>query len=1312
MKKMKRILAIMLCLTMAISGPLSVFAEETNTVVEEKCSECGSMDGHTEECSQYVPTEPEAECNCEAVDEKHAETCPKYTVPEDNQTTNEESELVVESCTECGSTEGHTAECSLYAQIEKESIYKQLFSANSLAEMSQLLLIASNESLETLMNLSIEEIFLLIAQANALYEKDPTEENAKILDEEIILVFTYLPNYREKCIDCGEYPCICEISMECNCGATEDEIHNKGCNLYYKSIYDFLMHAETVNKFGEVSCTLNEIETTLFREWLKENDLLQKFDDHADKLLNNGAHIGQKYVLETENHESRDVADVSNAVKLSKSATYNSTTGLYDIVLESYTTGVIEEGQVLPADTVLVLDTSGSMAYDYTSTRIGIPMFGDYFKHPSGNYWGWYENNHLINNENPYVLLPDGNFARAKYYTTDDNNVEIFQVVDEGTYKNKLFYPKMQTDNLTTVPRQYTDYPVYQLYSSKEENTYTVTTGVPIYGNQFEYNGTYYYGWLGNSHGEPYVRLEDGNFGRAYYSRTDANKIEIFKYNDSDTGAVYEFYPRLTEKDNDVKRAENLPIVQLYSGYNKTRMAALHDAVAEFLRLTAKNNSGVSADAQSRVSIVQFSCDQHGGPAPTKVVRELTSITLSNVDEWIELVYGITDGGLGTHTEIGEGMLLAENILSLATRTSHKAVIAFTDGKPECDATSGGGFSYIETNKAIEAANRMTQNYNADIYSICIQGHAKVNEGASLPPDEGKGVNDDKNNINRFMHLMSSNYPDATNMTNTGSGSTNAGYYMVPGADNDLVSIFTHIGDQIGNATIDLGASTMVLDYVTPYFQIPENASVDISVQDADYSNGTLQWKASSMNTSGINYSINQEEKSVKVTGFDYNHNFVASQGRIEGDITKDGEFYGRKLIIKFSIDENDDFLGGDDVVTNESNSGIYTGSDMVSAFDIPEVDVPISKIVPLIDDKDIYLSQQAPLPEVINLGKFEQNGGNWSVDGINNAYVDVVYTLKDSKGKFVTYTIPAGTGYSSLSGIGWDETGGLTTHPILKEDMTYQVSIKTVSKTDGSNLKETEDSATISVYKPEATFKDSVIILGNTADYEKENYVNVIWRHATEGKANVEVMGKAPDLEYLYSPEAAAFTQDTNVKVEIVAKKDQSAVPQDMNITQYTTFYRDICDYKDCEHKKKTSVSAEDSNRINFIIHINRFDLTIQKTGCCDQDENQTFVFSVKKDNQFLMNVTIVGNGEITIKDLPVGNYTVEELEDWSWRYDAKDNSQSFGSDDIREGKMTLVFENNRNDLSWMDGSSHARNIFAPNSISSSGNIYQEGGN
>ena len=155
MKKMKRILAIMLCLTMAISGPLSVFAEETNTVVEEKCSECGSMEGHTEECSQYVPTEPEEECNCEAVDEKHAETCPKYTIPEDNQTTNEEMEPVVESCTECGSTEGHTEECSLYAQIKKESIYKQLFSANSLAEMSQLLLIASNESLETLMNLRI-----------------------------------------------------------------------------------------------------------------------------------------------------------------------------------------------------------------------------------------------------------------------------------------------------------------------------------------------------------------------------------------------------------------------------------------------------------------------------------------------------------------------------------------------------------------------------------------------------------------------------------------------------------------------------------------------------------------------------------------------------------------------------------------------------------------------------------------------------------------------------------------------------------------------------------------------------------------------------------------------------------------------------------------------------------------------------------------------------------------------------------------------------------------------------------------------------
>lgn len=1035
------------------------------------------------------------------------------------------------------------------------------------------------------------------------------------------------------------------------------------------------------------------------------------------------------YATNTDTNEVQPVSEFSDAVDLSKSTTYNPETGLYDIVLETYSTGVIEEGQVLPADTVLVLDTSGSMAYPYKSTRIGTPMYGEYFHHSSlnKNYWGWYENNHLVNGKNPYVQLPDGSFAEARYLTTDANNVEVFEVVG-GAYNGTDFYPRILTESVTGVPRAY-NYPVYQLYSSTSLEEYNIITGVPIFGSRFEADNIIYYGWLGNSHGEPYVRLEDGSFVRAYYSETDSKKVEIFEYRDTDTGEVFKFYPRLDEKYNNVTRAKDLPIVQLYSSYNNTRMAALHDAVAEFLRLTAQNNTGLSGTEQSRVSIVRFSCDTHGGTAPTEILRNLTAITIDNVDEWIKFTYGIVDGGAHTHTEIGEGMLLAEDIVERASRKSHKAVIAFTDGKPECDVTSGGGFSYTETNKAIATASRLTQNYNADIYTVCIQDYAKVNSGASLPPDEGKGVNDDKNNINRFMHLLSSNYPNATNMTSTGDGSTSAGYYMVPGGEDDLVSIFTHIGEQIGSATLDLGPSSYVLDYVSPYFKIPAGAEVDLSVKDAYYSSGTLKWKDSTMNLDDISYTVNEADQSIKVTGFDYNHNFVATQGRVEGNIAENGDFYGRKLIIKFSVITKPDFLGGNHVETNNSNSGIYASTgNLIGTFPIPYVDVPIKAITPKAITSNIYVGEQANLPHIANVGQFVYDGNkNASIDGINNKFVNIEYVISDkpfindtTTGNTLTYTIPAGSIFSGdYADIKW--SGNLEQYHLLKEDTTFYVMIRTVPATTGNSTADFSTvSKTINVYKPHITFQDSSMNLGQTANYEDKNnntvtknYVDVVWKHGAD-TADVSLMGPAPTLTYTYSPVQGAFTQDTPVKITKVVPsetKNQSnfehSVPANQDIIKDVTFYRNDCEFDGCEWGTSHNASAvvehwdAENDKVkneytNFVVHLNSFDLKIKKDGWKRSDENQAFIFKVTGPNGYFAEVTIIGNNSVTIEKLPVGNYTITEITDWSWRYEPVTGTITINSSNVNnEGVVEVEFKNNRDKSSWLSGDSVVRNWF-----------------
>lgn len=1263
MKITKRFIALILCAIMMLSVTTGAFAQTDETDGED---------------STIVVNETESEIETE----------------EEEKSDSEESEGVLCSCI---LEEGeHQEGCQHYVALEKNSLYENLMSYTVFEEFYTAFLeyVNNEETMEMVFELTTEQIFELIEKMEILYaEIDEVDEQMEQDKEDFLLSMSFMPNYREKCTECEKFPCVCDLAFECICEAKEGEEHSKECPMYYAKIYDALMLATNVDEFGEVSCTLNEIETSELRQWLDKNSLLEKFNKHMDNLFQ-GAPVGETYPMRKSSWSSgRSSTNIEDALKMNKTATYNTSTGKYDIMLEAYTTGIVEEGQVLPADTVLVLDTSGSMAYTYNSTRIGTPMYGDYFQHPSGKYWGWYENTHLINGKNPYVLLPDGTFAEAQYTTTDANNVEIFTVVKSGSiYNGTKFYPHMQTENLTTVPRVYGNYPVYQLYSSISSESYTVKTGVPIFGSQFTYNNVVYYGWLQNSHGEPYVKLEDGTFVRVDYSRTDGKSVEIFKYTDVDTGDVYEFYPRLTEKYNNVTRAENLPIVQLYSGSSTTRMAALHEAVAEFLRLTADRNKGMSASAQSRVSIVQFSCDQHGGTAPTKVLKNLTAITIDNVDEWIAFTYGITDGGGSTHTEIGEGMLLAEDIIESAGRTSFKAVLAFTDGKPECDATSGGGYSFIEADKAVAAANRITQDHDGVVYSVCIQEHAAVNAGHALPPREGKGVNDDKNNVNRLMHLLSNNYPNASDMNTTGSGSTSEGYYMVPGGDGDLVSIFTQIGDQIGSAMINMDATATVVDYVTPYFTVPENVDdIDISIMDAKYSGSTLSWTNSSMDTSGISYTVNKDDKSVRVSGFDYNHNFVASTGRVEGNIAEAGNFYGRKLVIQFSINPNSDFLGGDDVVTNEAKSGIYMGTTEVARFEVPKVDIKVSTITPEVVSKDIYVSQQISVNDIIKVGEYSKNGKKWTVDGINNAYVDIVYKVIDSDGKTMTYTIPAGT--ASLEDIEW--TGSVDTEPLLKKDMTYKVTCTVTSKNDTTNKSiSNEVKSQVNVYKPEMTFKDSAINLGEIANYEKDNFVNVVWKHGTT-EAIVSTMGTAPTLKYDYTPAVSDFKEDTDVLVTVTSKSNGSSVPEDQNITQYVTFYRDMCDYKDCDHKEKNTVSSTDAQRINFVVHIKDFDLRITKDVDGTLEEaNQSFVFKITGENNFSMDVVIVGENSVTIKGLPAGEYTVQELTDWSWRYNCTDGvTKKVSAADAEEGVTSVIFTNKLNEGKWLSGDSYCEN-------------------
>ena len=110
--------------------------------------------------------------------------------------------------------------------------------------------------------------------------------------------------------------------------------------------------------------------------------------------------------------------------------------------------------------------------------------------------------------------------------------------------------------------------------------------------------------------------------------------------------------------------------------------------------------------------------------------------------------------------------------------------------------------------------------------------------------------------------------------------------------------------------------------------------------------------------------------------------------------------------------------------------------------------------------------------------------------------------------------------------------------------------------------------------------------------------------------------------------------------------------------------------------------------------------DLKIIKTGYtadnADLDRNQSFLFYIKGDNDFYMEVAINGKGSVTIKDLPAGEYTVTEKTDWSWRYTPDDASQK---KTVTGGTIAEVtFNNNRTAEKWLDGNAYCKNEWQSN--------------
>ena len=97
---------------------------------------------------------------------------------------------------------------------------------------------------------------------------------------------------------------------------------------------------------------------------------------------------------------------------------------------------------------------------------------------------------------------------------------------------------------------------------------------------------------------------------------------------------------------------------------------------------------------------------------------------------------------------------------------------------------------------------------------------------------------------------------------------------------------------------------------------------------------------------------------------------------------------------------------------------------------------------------------------------------------------------------------------------------------------------------------------------------------------------------------------------------------------------------------------------------------------------------LTIKRENGENDESNgtQVFVYKIQAENDpdYVIYVTITGNGSVTIHDLPCRKYTVEQQNGWSWRYE--DGAKTVT---VTEGGATVTFDRDASGNQWLNGNS-----------------------
>ena len=383
--------------------------------------------------------------------------------------------------------------------------------------------------------------------------------------------------------------------------------------------------------------------------------------------------------------------------------------------------------------------------------------------------------------------------------------------------------------------------------SGSMNTSYTSNVYEPVLSTRaenYQNHGNPYGSFDYNNCGDPnasaankrYFRF-DGRYFEVLRGRVNGNSGAYFLYFKADGTTYYLDHYQVTTtmptSYNNQYDAWYGGTLYAYIATNATRLRALKEAVVAFIEEIQDNDLYVTIGGQkirrtdkngnptslgNRVSIVKYAGNIYNSSNylaegnhrystndrynNTELLKNYEYVDDAGVFDLIKAVAGLSQGGT---TAVDWGLDIANAVLAqpqpVQGRESNKTLVMFTDGSP----THNDNFETTVADAAIYNANTSKTTHKAKVFAVGI-------------------LTNDGGNVGIYMNRVSSNYENATSLTNSEARKVSDIYYKNV-SSGGLKDVFKAIAKQSGGSGTSLSASTSNVDIVSNSFILPSGVT-------------------------------------------------------------------------------------------------------------------------------------------------------------------------------------------------------------------------------------------------------------------------------------------------------------------------------------------------------------------------------------------------------------------------------------------------------------------------------------------------------